>query len=190
MRDAILIDTGVLISDVFYLLVAYFSAEQISDLLKDYGFVKYIGAGIIIAFGIFTIIKKQGPQKGQNIDIKKLKKPSVIGLISKGMALNAVNIGVLAYWIGVCAYIKNKHIEGVNVVIFFAVTLLTLFGIDLIKMHFASKLKKKLTPKTMQNISVLVGLILIFVGIALMFNDIELPPNEPNLPMKTAPLGS
>ena len=90
----------------------------------------------------------------------------------------------------VCTYeIKQKQIEGTDVVVFFVATLATLFCIDLLKIHFASKLKKKLTPKAMGNISIVVGLILVFMGLAICFSDLNLPPNEVVLPLKTAPYG-
>ena len=175
-RDAVLIDIGVLLADVLYLFVAYFSAEQIIVWLEKYEFLKFIGAGIIIAYGLYTIISKKSPQVQKNIDIKQLKRPNPIGLISKGMALNAMNPAVLAYWLFVCTYqVKGQNIEGVNVVIFFAICLGTMFMIDLLKIYFASKLKKKMTQKNLATVSIIVGAILIFIGIMMCFQDIKLP---------------
>jgi len=175
-RDAILIDIGVLLADVLYLFVAYFSAEQITIWLEKYEFLKFIGAGIIIIYGIYTIIKKKSPQIEKNIDIKQLKRPNPIGLISKGMALNAMNPAVLAYWLFVCTYqVKGQNIQGVNVVIFFSICLGTMFVIDILKIYFASRLKKKLTPKNLAAISIVVGCILILIGILMCFKDIQLP---------------
>jgi len=173
MRDAIFIDIGVLLADVLYLFLAYFSAERIMIWLETYEFLKYTGAGIIIVYGIYTIISKKTPQVAQNIDIKQLKKPIVFGLISKGAALNAMNPAVLAYWLFVCTYqVKGQDIEGFSVVLFFVLCLGTMFLIDLLKIYFASKLKKKLTPKNIAAVSVAVGSILIFIGIAMCFQDI------------------
>lgn len=185
MRDAILIDIGVILADVFYLFIAYFSAEKIVEILQNYSWVQYIGGAILIGYGLFTIIKKKSPQKGTNMDIRKLKRPSAIGLISKGMALNAVNIGVLVYWIMVCTVeIKGQQIEGIYVVIFFVVTLGTMFGIDVLKIYFASKLKQRLTSKALNNISIVVGCILVLIGIGICFTDLNLPPEDPSFPLK------
>jgi threonine/homoserine/homoserine lactone efflux protein len=174
MRDAIFVDLGVLLADVLYLFLAYFSAERIMIWLEKYEFLKFIGAGIIIIYGLYTIISKKAPQLSQNIDLKQLKRPNVFGLISKGVALNAMNPAVLAYWLFVCTYqVKGHNIEGVNVVVFFVVCLGTMFLIDLLKIYFASKLKKKLTPKNVATVSVIVGAILIFIGIGLCFQDIK-----------------
>ena len=48
-----------------------------------------------------------------------------------------------------------------------------MFLIDLLKIYFANKLKKKLTPKNIATVSVVVGAILIFIGIGLCFQDIQ-----------------
>jgi len=174
MRDAIFVDVGVLLADVLYLFLAYFSAERIMIWLEKYEFLKFIGAGIIILYGLYTIISKKAPQVSPNIDLKQLKRPNVFGLISKGIALNAMNPAVLAYWLFVCTYqVKGHNIEGVNVVVFFVVCLGTMFLIDLLKIYFASKLKKKLTPRNVATVSVVVGAILIFIGIGLCFQDIQ-----------------
>lgn len=175
IRDAVFIDIGVLLADVMYLFVAYFSAERITIWLEENEYAKYIGAGIIIIYGIYTIISKKAPAVDKKIDIKQLKRPNAIGLISKGMALNAMNPAVLAYWIFVCTYqVKGQNIQGVNVVIFFTLCLGTMFFIDLLKIYFASKLKKKLTPKNLNLVSITVGAILIFIGIMMCFKDIDL----------------
>ena len=174
IRDAIFVDVGVLLADVLYLFLAYFSAERIMIWLEKYEFLKFIGAGIIILYGLYTIISKKAPQVSPNIDLKQLKRPNVFGLISKGIALNAMNPAVLAYWLFVCTYqVKGHNIEGVNVVVFFVVCLGTMFLIDLLKIYFASKLKKKLTPRNVATVSVVVGAILIFIGIGLCFQDIQ-----------------
>jgi len=92
------------------------------------------------------------------------------------MALNAMNPAVLAYWLFVCTYqVKGQNIEGVNVVIFFAICLGTMFMIDLLKIYFASKLKKKMTQKNLATVSIIVGAILIFIGVMMCFQDIKLP---------------
>ncbi len=176
IRDAVLIDIGVLLADVLYLFVAYFSAEQITQWLEKYDFLQYIGAGIIIAYGLYTIISKKAPAVEKNVDIRQLKRPNAFGLISKGMALNAVNPGVLAYWLFVCTYqVRDHELEGAGVVIFFTICLGTMFLIDLLKIYFASKLKRKLTPRNLDVVSIIVGAILVLIGIGLCFRDIELP---------------
>lgn len=184
-RHAIFIDIGVLLSDILYLIAAYFFSEKINQSLSENSYFKYIGATIFITIGIISIVKKKSPQKGKQIDVDSLKKldqsqysitsvKTYIGLIVKGMGLNAINPGVLVYWIGASTYASEQlHISGNHMIYYFAATLATMFGIDLLKIYFASKLQNKLTPRTLDRISIIVGGVLIFFGIVLCFQDIN-----------------
>lgn len=184
-KHAILIDIGVLISDILYLIAAYFFSESINQRLEQNSYIKYIGAAIFITIGIISIVKKKSPQKGKTIDVDSIDDSNIkergavlrvrhyFALIAKGMGLNAINPGVLVYWIGASTY-ASEHLkfEGHQIVYYFAATLATMFSVDMLKIHFASKLQNKLTPKTLDRISVIVGIVLIFFGIVLCFQDL------------------
>jgi threonine/homoserine/homoserine lactone efflux protein len=191
-RHAILIDIGVLLSDVLYLLTAYFFAETITEKLAEHSYVKYIGAAVFITIGLISILKKSSPQKGKSIDVEALdvgendipksfsplkipimRKRTILSLIGKGIGLNAINPAVLVYWIAACTYATQQlHIPDSKLIYYFSATLGTMFSIDLLKIYFASKLKNRLTPKTLNLISIVVGLILVFAGIMLCFQDL------------------
>lgn len=184
-KQAILIDIGVLISDILYLIAAYFFSESINQRLEQNSYIKYIGAAIFITIGIISIVKKKSPQKGKTIDVDSIDDANIkergavlrvrhyFALIAKGMGLNAINPGVLVYWIGASTY-ASEHLkfEGHQIVYYFAATLATMFSVDMLKIHFASKLQNKLTPKTLDRISIIVGIVLIFFGIVLCFQDL------------------
>ena len=184
-KHAIFIDIGVLLSDILYLIAAFVFSEKINQSLSEFSYLKYIGAGLFIIMGIISIVKKKSPQKGKKIDIDDLEmmeNPPVsimrvrtyFALIGKGIGLNAINPGVLIYWIGASAYATEQlQIEGHNLIYYFAATLATMFGIDLLKIYFASKLQNKLTPRTLDRISMFVGVILIFFGFVICFQDIK-----------------
>ena len=64
-------------------------------------------------------------------------------LIAKGFGLNAINPGVLVFWIAACTYAtKELQIQGTGLLYYFGITIITLFSIDLLKIYFSSKLKK------------------------------------------------
>jgi threonine/homoserine/homoserine lactone efflux protein len=184
-KHAIFIDIGVLLSDILYLLAAYYFAQEILDKLNSqYFFVNYIAAGIFVIMGLVAIFKKSVPQKGKAVnisDIDKLlklddtkannlifKKRTMLALILKGIGLNVINPGVLVYWIAACTTATNElQIQGDKIFYYFAATLTTMFSIDLLKIHFASKLKNKMTPKILDRISMIVGII--FIGFGVIF---------------------
>lgn len=184
-RHAIFIDIGVLLSDILYLIAAFFFAEKINQSINEYSFIKYIGAALFIIMGLVSIVKKKSPQKGKQIDVDGLEKMgnkpvsimrvrTYIALIGKGIGLNAINPGVLVYWIGASTYATEQlQLEGTNLVYYFSATLATMFSLDLLKIHFASKLQNKLTPRTLDRVSIVVGCILIFFGLVICFQDIH-----------------
>lgn len=184
-RHAVFIDIGVLLSDILYLIAAFFFSEKINQSINEYSYLKYIGAGLFIIMGLVSIIKKKSPQKGKQIDVDGLEKMETkpvsimrvrnyIGLIGKGIGLNIINPGVLLYWIGASTYATEQlNIEGSNLIYYFTATLATMFGLDLLKIHFASKLQNKLTQRTLDRVSMIVGCILIFFGLVICFQDIH-----------------
>lgn len=201
-KYAFFLETGVLLSDVIYLVVAYFSAERILKLIEGNDYFKIIGGSIFVLFGIFSVLKnlKKKEITPNDADIKeidesildkenyeeetisitkRLKTPRYIGQIMKGMALNAINPSVLLFWIITCsATIKSLEGTHVSVGVFFMITLLVMFGVDITKIYFASKLKKHMTPKILSVVGFVIGLIMIAAGLIIIFKKFEIPGAE------------
>lgn len=188
IKNAIFIDIGVIISDILYLLLAYFFAQKVSEVLNDNPYVKYIAALVFVAMGVFSILKRDKPKQKKVIIVdeallgkieseipeSKFRVRTAIGLILKGIGLNAINPGVLIYWIAACTAATEKlHIEPGNMIYYFTATLLTMFGIDVLKIYFARKLKTRMTPKMISGISVVVGVFFIVFGILFVFRDLN-----------------
>lgn len=176
-RDAFFIDIGVVVTDVVYLCIAYFSASKINELLQEYTFIKYITGSIFITIGAVSILKKKSLQSNAALTplLDQQEKPSnPFVLISKGMALNAINPSVMIFWLGACSYAIEKHnVQGTTTIIYFFIVLGTMFGIDMLKIHFASKLKRYMTPRVLSITSIIVGIILIIFGFLAFFQDIR-----------------
>lgn len=189
--NAVFIDIGVLLGDILYLLLAYFFAQEVLDKLHDNEFVKYIAGGVFIGLGVVAILKRDKPKKKKEINVDevldevdgvkdgvanlpiKMSAKIAVGLILKGFGLNAINPGVLLYWIAACAAATEQlNITRGQMFTYFTITLTTMFGVDMIKIYFAGKLKSKLTDKTISYISVVIGGIFIVFGILFFFRDI------------------
>lgn len=187
VRHAIFLDIGVILSDILYLIASFFFAQEINDQLSDNSFVKYIAGSIFIIIGLVSIIKKSSYLKNtSSIDLdsintidseKKIfgfRKRTYIALIAKGIGLNAINPGVLIYWIAACTYATEElSISGTNLVYYFTATITTMFLVDLLKIHFASKLKSKLNNKTLALMSIVIGTAMIIFGFAICFRDFQ-----------------
>ncbi len=197
IKDALLFDAGVFLSDIFYIIIAFFGASIVlnNEMYKD--LIALIGGGILIVFGLIPFFNfKKGnvnkepeePEIVNNIDdvIDNIDKPlkasgikatgglRSLGLISKGFIVNFLNPSVLIIWFtaaaGAFATFENKHSL---VISYFLATLITYFGIDLAKIYLAVSLKRFLNPKALGLIQKLSGVVIIIFGAYLIFTTIE-----------------
>ena len=183
-KSAIFLDIGILISDAIYLLAAFFVAEKINLWLTTNSFVKYIAGSIFIILGVVSIYKNVIQLRLQTTEIKDVKEveadPSKkiiypFQLIIKGLGLNAINPGVLIFWIAASTYATNElKLGDFQLLSFFGITLLTMFVVDVFKIYFSSRLKKKLDNKVLSIIGVLIGGLMVFFGLAICLKDIQL----------------
>jgi len=196
-KSAFLMEIGVLFSDIVYLFLALFSAQKAIEYLEHYPNSKYIFGGIFFIFGLFSIIKNLKPS---SLGIEKLNSPrneeeteqfidnleslnipekisnNYIGNFMKGLALNAINPAVLIFWISVCSTsIKSLDLDNQGILIFFSITLG--IAIDILKIYFASRLQKYITPKFLQIIGILIGIIMIGAGLMILIYGIDTHPN-------------
>ena len=171
-KQALFLDIGILLSDVLYLFAAYLFAEKINTYLHENLFIKLAAGIAFIILGIVYILKKQAGVSNKptvNTSSENQKK-SYIGLIAKGIGLNAINPGVLIYWIAACTYAtETLELKDSSLFYYFASTIITLFGVDLLKIYFSSKLKSKLTVKTQTVLKNIIGIGLITFGILMFF---------------------
>ena len=184
IKSAIFLDLGILLSDAIYLFASIFVAEKINYWLNTYYSIKYIAGSIFIVLGLFSILKNYYNLKentNQNSDLKKIdintEKTSVypFQLIMKGLGLNAINPGVLVFWIAACTYATDElNIQNYQLINYFGTTLITMFCVDMVKIYFSSKIKEKVTSKTISLIGIATGSILVFFGIAIYFKDIQI----------------
>ena len=183
-KAAIFLDLGILLSDAIYLLAAFFVDEKINIWLTTNSFVKYIAGSVFITLGITFIYKNLIQIKKTNVaarDVKEIEavKTNIIiypfQLIIKGLGLNAINPGVLIFWIAASTYAtKELNLGDLQLISFFGITLLTMFMVDILKIYFSSRLKKKLNNKVLSIIGMLIGCLMVFFGFAICFKDIQL----------------
>ena len=183
-KAAIFLDLGILLSDAIYLLAAFFVAEKINIWLTTNSFVKYIAGSVFITLGITFVYKNLIQIKKTNVaarDVKEIEavKTNIIiypfQLIIKGLGLNAINPGVLIFWIAASTYAtKELNLGDLQLISFFGITLLTMFMVDILKIYFSSRLKKKLNNKVLSIIGMLIGCLMVFFGFAICFKDIQL----------------
>src|SRR5690606_34262138 len=129
---------------------------------------------ILVTYGIITFIKeKKVIPHPESSEVRKLNKSDLLGLITKGILLNFINIGVLGFWLSlIIVFGPQLNMEGPRLTIFFGSVLLTYFIIDIFKILLAKKLNHKLTPIRIFKLKRTISLIIMACGIVLIFKGL------------------
>ncbi len=168
IRHALFLDLGVITADIIFILIAYFSTNQLLTKLKDDPAWSIFGGVLLLAYGIISLFNtykfsKHQKKKKQNF---KVSKKGIFGSFVKGFFLNFINVGVLLFWVGVLLFIGPKLSNNPPDLIFFLLTvLLTYFAVDLVKIIVAKKLQKKLTSKNIYKVKQLINMLMIVFGL-------------------------
>lgn len=168
-RAAMVLDCGVVFADLIFILIAYFSTNQILEKLKDDPGLFVFGGGIMLAFGIISYIKEKKEflrKKLERVDDEdNIKKNNYLGLFFKGFFLNFINIGVLGFWLGIIIVFGPKmNMETNRIMIFIATIIITYVLIDILKINVAKQLKSRLTPYYIYKIKHVISVVMMIFG--------------------------
>lgn len=167
-RAAIAFDLGVILADVFFIGVAYFSSYQLLENLSNQPGLYVFGGTILAIYGFIIFFKKQKKEDITTIDIV-IPKTNYFKLFAKGFFLNFINIGVLAFWLGVIIVVSPNLDNDTNrFLVFFGTMISAYFVTDVFKILLAKQLKSKLTPRRIVKIKKILGLILVVCGVFLI----------------------
>ena len=98
IRAALILDFGVFISDVIYILFAFIFASQIKSFTNDNLVLAIIGGGLFIGYGLYTLFSKSKVDINPKGKINTANNADYIVLAIKGFMLNSVNPFILLYW--------------------------------------------------------------------------------------------
>jgi len=164
-RAAIVFNLGVIIADILFITIAYFSSFQLLENLSNEPGLYVFGGVILVIYGITSIVKKEA-KKEETI---KVTSGHYISLFVKGFLLNFINIGVLVFWLGIIIVVgPSLDNESNRIVVFFSAVLLTYFIVDIFKILLAKQLKKKLTFERIRLVKKFLGVVLVICGLVLI----------------------
>ncbi len=163
-RAGICFNIGVIIADILFLLIAYFSSFQLLENLSNQPGLYVFGGMILLVYGIVIFVKNESKKKEF-----KLSKGNYLNLLVKGFLLNFINIGVLIFWLGVLIVVGPSLDNDPNrIFVFFGTMLLAYFLTDALKILLAKQLRRKLTPNRILLIKKGLGAVLIICGLVLI----------------------
>lgn len=175
-RAAMVFDAGVVFGDFVFILIAYFSTNQILERLKDDPGLFIFGGAVMLTYGIMSYVKeKKNYQKQLDEDIEEdnIQKNNYLGLFFKGFLLNFINIGVLGFWMGIIIVFGPKlNMETNRIIVFIAAIIVTYFLVDIIKILVAKQLKTRMTPHIIYKIKRVISIVLMIFGVFLIAQGI------------------
>ena len=178
-RAALAFDLGVILADILFIAIAYFSSFQLLENLSNQPGLYVFGGTILTVYGFIIYFKK--PKK-EAIDTKQLSAPKTnyFTLFIKGFFLNFINIGVLIFWLGIIIVVGPSLDNNTNrFIVFFGTMITAYFVTDIIKILLAKQLKNKLTPQAIIKVKRFLGLILVVCGTVLIIKGF-LPKDKLN----------
>lgn len=170
-RAALVFDFGVVLADVIFIALAYFSSYKLIQSIKNDPAIFIFGGILMLTYGITSFIKLKKVSKNiDEIAVDELIKINYFNLFIKGFFLNFINVGVLLFWFLILITIGPKlQLETARMVTFFSAVLLSYLVVDIGKILLAKQLRSKMTPTNILKIKKVISVLLIIFGLTLMF---------------------
>jgi threonine/homoserine/homoserine lactone efflux protein len=181
-RAAVVFDLGVIVADILFISVAYFSSFQLLENLSNQPGLYVFGGAILFVYGLIIFIKRSANKVTgkDSIDVK-VSRSDYWSLLAKGFLLNFINIGVLVFWLGVIIVVgPSLGNEPNRMMVFFSTVIIAYFVTDIFKILLAKQLKSKLTEERIYLIKKILGIILILCGVVLIIKGF-LPKDQFNI---------
>lgn len=168
-KSALIFDFGVILADIFFIIIAFFTTNRLMDKIKDDPNFLIFGGVLLVIYGLISFIKTSKSFRAIVKEYHKIQFKKNYGkLFLKGFLLNFINIGVLLGWLGFII-IANSITDSQEGVVVFLTTILTVyFLVDLGKIAVAKNLKNKLTPRRIFKTKKIIALAILGFGVLLL----------------------
>jgi len=177
-RAGLFFDLGVILADIIFLTIAYFSSFQLLENLSNQPGLYVFGGVILIIYGLTTFFNRDYVRGKPDI---KPRKGGYLSLFIKGFLLNFINIGVLVFWLGVIIIVgPSLDNEPNRIIVFFSTMLGAYFITDIFKILLAKQLRRKLTTERIRLVKKALGVILVICGLVLIIKGF-LPKDKLNI---------
>lgn len=168
-KSALIFDLGVMLADIIFIIVAYYSTNRLLDKIKDDPNFLIFGGVLLVVYGFISFIKTSKSfrdivKEYHTVDIQK----KYGKLFLKGFLLNFINIGVLIGWVGFIVLANSFTSSEEGVWLFLSTILVVYFLVDLVKIVISKKLKSKLTPRRIFKTKKIIALVILGFGVLLL----------------------
>ncbi|NEW79690.1 MAG: LysE family transporter [Gelidibacter sp.] len=176
-RAALSFDLGVVLGDIIFIFIAYYGSKSLLEEIKDDPRLFWIGGLILLVYGLVTYLDKSQKRIIQDETLVLPEKTNYKKLFLKGFFLNFINVGVLAFWLGLIVVVgSNLQMNPAKIFNYFALIIASYFITDIGKILLAKQLIKKLTPALTYKVKRAMGIMLMVFGFILILKGFI--PNE------------
>lgn len=168
-RSALIFDCGVMLADIIFIIVAFFSTSKLLETIKDDPSFLIFGGVLLVTYGFISFIKTSKSFREIVREYHKIEIKRGYGkLFLKGFLLNFINIGVLLGWVAFIVIANSITSSNDGVVVFLSTILIVYFLVDLVKIVIAKKLKSRLTPRIIFKTKKIIALVILGFGFLLL----------------------
>src|SRR5690606_23657541 len=100
----------------------------------------------------------------------QISSSAYLGIAFSGFLMNALNPGVIIYWIGAATLVSSE--ASIIKIIVFGTCLSLVLGVDLLKVFLADKIRKKLTLRNIMYLNKASAIIILSLGILLFLKTL------------------
>jgi threonine/homoserine/homoserine lactone efflux protein len=168
-KSALIFDCGVMLADIVFILVAFFSTNRLLEKIKDDPNFLIFGGVLLVVYGFISFLKTSKSFRDIVKEYHKVQIKKGYGkLFLKGFLLNFINIGVLLGWVAFVVLGNSLTTSKDGVIVFLSAILVVYFLVDLVKILVAKKLRNKLTPRLIFKTKKIIALVILGFGILLL----------------------
>ncbi len=158
---------GVLISDVFYVSLSLYGSSFLA-LENQYRIqIGIAGSTILFSIGLYYLFKKVKVNYEQSTSRRHNT-----GYFLKGFLMCIFNPAILLYWLSVTSGVISisGEIKSSEIIPFFGSILLTQFSLDVLKAHYANKLRYRIKEKHIAKLNRIAGILILIFALRLIYN--------------------
>ena len=157
--------SGIVLSDLLIILLVYFGISQIYNSLIFKELFSLIGGVLVFAFGLNSF-RRHKLQEGHQFE----KRNSHFQYVMEGFFLNILNPFTFGLWLVVIATVNElRSYTPAEQFVFYAVMLITIFCMDLLKTYIAHQTGRGLSLLVLQRIHNFIGVVLILISFRLLY---------------------
>lgn len=151
--------TGVALNDLVFLTVAFLSVNFLIQNVTFIESAKGYAGFFILAYGIYTILKKPAEKSEKRV---KLNPKDKLKNIILGFAFNGINPSVFVFWFATVGILisKTNFTRNQTLAVFLSIVCTT-YTSDLIKVRLAEFFSHYFTESVIKNVNRIVGSLLI-----------------------------